>query len=171
MKLPISLAVLTAAAACTTIQSTPPASGIDVRTIMQQQTNPAVLAIWDITNNAMNDEGGVDPAQMDAAKWQRIAEQSERLAASGHAMAAADAYMAAAPGNRAVGEGELTMAEVQRLIDGDPALFRQMSASLGTHADKLASAARARDAATTGDLVAELDGICASCHMRFWHPQ
>ncbi len=86
-------------------------------------------------------------------------------------MAAAGAYVAALPGNTAVKEGELTMAEVQRLIDGDPTLFRQMSAAFAAHADKLVAAARARDAAAAGNLVAELDGACASCHSRFWHPQ
>ena len=158
------------AAACATVPAPPPGS-IDVRSVMQQQTNPAVLSIWDVTNNAMNEDGGLDPAQMDNAKWQGIAEQADRLAASGHSMAEAPGYLAAAPGNTAVGEGELTMAEIQRLIDGHPMLFRQMSAALGEHGDKLAAAARARDAVATEALVAELDGVCANCHMRFWHPQ
>jgi cytochrome c556 len=167
---PIAAAVLALAAACATVPAPPPGS-IDVRTVMQQQTNPAVLAIWDVTNNAMDDEGGLDPAQLDAAKWQRIAEEAERLATSGHAMGDAVGYLAAAPGNTAVAPGELTMAEVQRLIDSDPTLFRQMSAALGAHGDRLAAAAKARDAEATEELVAELDGVCASCHARFWHPQ
>ena len=167
----VAIAALAFAAACTTLPEPAADGAFDVRTTMQQHTNPAVLAIWDVTNNAMDDEAGLNPTQIDAAEWQQVAEQAERLAASGHAMAAAGSYLAASSGNTAVKEGELTMAEVQRLIDSDPTLFRQMSAALGAHGDKLAAAARARDTARTESLVAGLDGVCASCHERFWHPQ
>src|SRR5690606_5670858 len=39
-------------------------SEIDVRAAMQDRVNPAMLAIWDVGNNAMNDTGGIDPALM-----------------------------------------------------------------------------------------------------------
>jgi hypothetical protein len=28
---------------------------------MQDRVNPAMLAIWDVGNNALNDDGGIDP--------------------------------------------------------------------------------------------------------------
>jgi len=144
---------------------------LDVRAAMQQQVNPAVMSIWDVTNNAMNDEGGLDPAQMDAAGWAQVAEGADLLAASGTAMADASTYIAAAPDNAEVAEGEIAMAEVQRHIDSDPRLFGQMGAAFASHAGKLAAAARARDAAATSALVADLDGVCESCHARFWYPE
>src|SRR5690606_36067382 len=85
-----AVGILAFVAACATTAATNSAAGLmDVRAAMQQQVNPAMLSIWDVTNNAMNDEGALDPAQLDAAKWQQIAEGADALAASGDAMAAA----------------------------------------------------------------------------------
>lgn len=166
----VAVAALAFAAACTTVTALPVGT-LDVRGMMQQHVNPAVMSIWDVTNNAMDDEGGIDSAQMDEAKWRQVAEGAERLAASGREMAAATAFVAAAPGNTAVDEGEVSMAEVQRHIDGDPRLFRLMANAQAAHADRLAAAARAQDAVATGELVAGLDSVCESCHARFWYPE
>ena len=159
------------AACATTTAATLPAGTVDVRAAMQQQVNPAMLSIWEITNNAMNDAGGIDPSQMDAARWQQVATGADTLAASGKAMAEVTAYIAAAPGNSAVGEGEVSMAAVQRHLDSDPRLFGQMAAAFAAHSEKLAAAARSQDAAAAGDLVAQMDGVCESCHARVWEPE
>ena len=143
----------------------------DVRTIMQQQVNPATLAIWEVGNNAMNDVGGIDPAKMDAAKWTALAERAETLAAAGRAMAAKNAPQASAPDNTTVAEGETSMADVQRALDADPAGFHQLGGAFAEHATRLAAAAKARDAAAAGDLVAGLDAVCESCHAKYWYPE
>lgn len=164
--------VLVFAAACaTTTTTTPPSGALDVRAVMQQSVNPAMLSIWDVTNNAMNDEGGVDPAQMDAAKWQQIAAGADELAAAGTAMAEAQAFVAAAPDNAAVDEGAVPMAEVQQHLDSDPRLFAQMAAAFAAHSAQLAEAAKKQDAVATSALVIEMDGVCESCHARFWYPE
>lgn len=144
---------------------------VDVRAAMQQGINPAMLAIWDVGNNAMNDSGGIDPALMDAEKWTRLAESAEQLAAVGHALAAGEEFIAAAPDNREVGEGEITMDAVEAYLTADPETFRLLSAQFADHADKLAVAAKARDAATTGDLIAGMDAACESCHAQYWYPE
>lgn len=149
-------------------QSTGP---VDVRATMQQQVNTAMLAIWDISNNAMTESGGIDPAQMDEARWTQVAEAADRLAAAGHSMAGSGSFLAAAPDNMTVGEGEITMVDVQKHLDGDPDGLRQMAAAMAGHAEKIAAAARARDAAATGELIAETDAVCESCHARYWYPE
>lgn len=148
-----------------------PAAPVDVRAAMQQQVNPAMLAIWDVGNNAMNDEGGLDPAKLDDVKWMRVAEAAEQLAAAGHAMAAGQGFLAAAPGNAAVGEGEVAMSEVQKHLDADPAGFRVAATAFAEHAERIAAAARTKDAASAGDLIAATDAVCESCHSRFWYPE
>ena len=148
-----------------------PAAPLDVRAAMQERINPAMLAIWDVSNNALGDDGGIDPGLMDDGKWQRIAEAAGHLSAASKAMATADAFVAAGPGNGEVGNGEITMAAVQEHLDHDPAQLRQMAAALADHADRIAAAARARDARTAGDLIGETDAVCESCHMTFWYPE
>lgn len=144
---------------------------VDVRAAMQQQVNPAILAIWDIGNNAMNDEGGIDPALMDDAKWASLAEAAGNLAEASRHMAAGDSFHAAGADNMEVAEGEISMADVQRFLDGDPEGFRALATAQADHADRLLAAANARDVAAAGELVAGVDGVCEDCHSRFWYPE
>lgn len=148
-----------------------PAAPLDVRATMQGRVNPAMLAIWDVGNNALNENGGIDFKLMDDAKWAQVAEAATQLAAAGKDMAAAGAFVAAAPDNAAVDEGEITMAAVQQHIDGGPDGLRQMAAAFADHAARIAAAAKAKDAQTAGDLIAETDQVCETCHLEFWYPE
>lgn len=146
-------------------------AALDIRAAMQQRVNPATLAIWDVSNNALDDEGAIDPGLMDDAKWAQIADAAGQLSAAGKDIAAAEAFIATAPGNTAVAEGEIAMEAVQKHIDADPAGLKQMAAGLADHADRIAAAARAKDAKAAGDLISEMDGVCESCHARYWYPE
>ena len=146
------------------------AAPVDIRATMQQQVNPATLAIWDVGNNAMNDAGGIDPALMDDAKWAALAEAAGQLGAVARGLAGGTAFIASAPDNAEVAEGEITMAAVQGYVDADPDAFRAEAATLAEHADKLAAAAAAKDVEQTGELVSQMDTVCESCHARFWYP-
>lgn len=166
-----SLLVAVAALGLFAISATAQSSQVDVRAAMQDGVNPAMLAIWDVGNNAMNDSGGIDPALMDADKWASLAAAAEELAAAGHALSAGESFIAAAPGNREVADGEITMDAVQEYLSADPETFRLLAAQFAEHSDKLAAAARTQDAATAGDLVAEMDAVCESCHAQYWYPE
>jgi hypothetical protein len=170
-KLPLTA---TAAAALALFAATALAQGaapLDVRAEMQKHVNPAVMSIWDVTNNAVSDDGGIDPAQMDDDKWAQVAVGADRLSIAGQDLAIASAYLAAAPDNLEVAEGEVPMAKVQVHLDADPKGFAELARTLADHAEQLASAARAKDAATAGALVSEMDAVCESCHARFWYPE
>ena len=147
------------------------ATPVDVRAAMQQQVNPATMAIWDIGNNAMNDAGGIDPALMDDAKWSALAKAAGELSAAAKGLAAGTSFIASAPDNATVAEGEIAMADVQKHLDADPEGFSQMATALAEHADKLAAAASAKDVATAGELVSGIDQVCESCHMTYWYPE
>lgn len=164
----IASAGLAVFAASAVAQSAAP---LDVRTTMQDQVNPAMLAIWEVGNNALNEEGGIDPALMDADKWGRVAKAADQLAIAGNAMAAAEGFVAASPNNTMVAEGEIAMATVQQHLDADPAGLRQMATAFAEHSERLAAAARTQDAGTAGDLIAGMDGLCESCHSRYWYPE
>lgn len=146
-------------------------SALDVRAAMQNGINPAMTSIWDVSNAAVSDDGGIDPALMDDAKWAQIAKGADRLSASAKVLSEGSAFLASAHDNVSVAEGEVEMAEIQKHLDGDPHGFAQMAAGLAGHAAKLAAAARGKDAATAGRLVSELDGVCEGCHTRYWYPE
>lgn len=141
----------------------------NVRVAMTQNVNPSMLGIWEITNNAMDENGGLDPTQMDEAKFDNLAYSAGRLAEAGRIMAEWEAPVAAAANNRTVSEEQVSMDHVQHLLDGDPAGFRQLAAAFAEHSEKLVAAAKARDAVATGTLVGEMDAVCESCHAQYWY--
>ena len=167
----VAAAAFGAFAISATAQSGAQSGQVDVRAAMQQGINPAMLAVWDVSNNAMNDEGALDPASMDATKWASIAASAEQLAATGRAMESGESFIAAAAGNTEVGEGEISMEAVQKYLAADPETFRLLAGQFAEHADKIVAAARAQDAATAGALIAEMDAVCESCHAQFWYPE
>ncbi|MFC3101904.1 hypothetical protein [Altererythrobacter lauratis] len=161
----VGLAALAAPAAT---QGTEP---LYVRHEMQAEINPAVVAIWDVGNTATDDYGMLDASKMTQAQWNTLADAAAALVASSERMARAGDIRAAAPGNMATEEYEVTMAQVQDYIDADPATFRVRAAEFALVARNLETAARARDAAVAGEIVANLDAECAVCHAQFWYPE
>ena len=147
------------------------AAPLDVRATMQGQVNPAMTAIWDVGNNALDDNGGLDASLLDDAKWATIANNADKLAAAGTAISQAGGFIAAAAGNSTVAEGEITMAAVQEHLDANPDGLKQMGAAFADSATRLAAAARAKDARTAGDLISGMDQVCESCHLEYWYPE
>lgn len=150
-----------------------PASVLDVRAAMQQGINAATMEIWDVGNNAMGDDGGIDPAQMTPENWDRLAAAAEVLRGVALDMHGAQTIIAASPDNMPTGDepGAVPMEDVQRFIDADPQGFRDAALVLADHAGLLVGAAQSRDARVAGDLVAQLDQVCEVCHSQFWYPE
>lgn len=167
------LAALGALASCQTVG--PPARGreIDTRVAMVAGVNPAAVAIWDITNEAMDEDGEIDPMRMDDEAWARLREAAELLEDWSRRMAEAEAIRAAGPDlvGGEVPEGVASRAEIQAMIDADPAGFRAEARDLAERARLLVAAARARDLAATGHRAGEIDAPCQGCHTRYWYKQ
>ncbi|MCB2066516.1 MAG: cytochrome c [Erythrobacter sp.] len=155
-------------------EAAPEAESQTLHDVMLSEIDAPADALWDVSNAAIGDEGGLDPALMDDAKWDRIAELAEQVAAGAHTISTLDPITVAAPGV-AIGDADVpgghTAAQVQAAIDANPELFREMAQTLGMHVADLAAAARARDAASAGPLIDQLDGVCESCHLNFWYPE
>lgn len=145
---------------------------LDVRATMQQGVNAATMEIWDVGNNAMGDDGGIDPAQMTPESWARLETAAQSLKALALTMHDADAFVAASPDTMPEESepGAVSMEDVQRYIDADPEGFRAAALALADHAGLLAGAAQTRDAAAAGGLVAQLDQVCETCHAKYWYP-
>ncbi|MEO0061853.1 MAG: hypothetical protein RLZZ08_413 [Pseudomonadota bacterium] len=141
-----------------------------LRSAMKDRVNPAIFGIWDITNNAMDDNGGIDAKLMNADKWAIVEARARDLAQASRALASATTIRANAPGDEKVDAGAVPMSAIQGYLDANPAAFRALATTQAEHAEKLAAAAKAHDAAAAGELVAGLDGVCESCHSRFWYP-
>lgn len=143
-----------------------------IKSHMQGPVNDATNALWEIGNNAMDDEGGIDPAQMDDAKWEQIARSADLLEVSAEKMADTPIIRAALPGHERDEEpGAYSMVDVQAYYDADPEAFRLMAEQLADHAAKISAAAKARNAREAGLLIGGIDQVCESCHARYWYPE
>lgn len=165
---PVVAFILTglALAACQTSQ-TPSATGtVDTHEAMVRWINPAAMAIWDVSNNAMGEAGGLDPALMDDAAWTRMRQAAELLELHSRHMAEAQTLRVGAHNDEL--EGFATRAEIQAMIDADPQGFRTLSRETADHARELAAAALARNVQQAGGLTESLSERCQDCHSRYW---
>ena len=160
-----------ALAACATTALSQDGPQVDVRHEMQVEVNPAIVSIWDVTNNALDDNGNLDPAQISDEGWAQIAAGAAKLAASTDRMANAASFIAASPGNWATEDYEVSMDVVQHSLDADPAAFRAYASLFSRTARQLEAAATAKDGAAAADIVPRLDSECSGCHNAFWYPE
>ncbi len=163
--------VLLAVAACTTTGAVPPPSGLDVRRTMVDSINPAALAIWDVGNNAVDEEGAPDPSQIDTAAIARLHESATSMSDTAKRLAEAPVLRASGPdlvGGK-VPEGVASREQIQAAIDANPAGFRAYARVMQGQADAIVAAADAKDTATLAQLVTGFDGACQSCHEKYWY--
>lgn len=146
---------------------------VDVRANMVEGVNPAALAIWDVGNAAMDEDGGLDPAQMDAAAWAKVAEAARSLGTYAHRLAAAKILRASGPDlvDGKVPEGVSSREQIQAMIDANPGGFRAVAATMEQQANALAAAATDRNLEKAGQLIATFDQTCQACHENYWYPK
>lgn len=170
MRAVFALSCLALLASASVAASQAPAP-LDMRHAMQTEVNPAIVAIWDVTNAALDDNGNLSPALISDAGWTQIADNAARLAESTERMAAAQSFIAASPGNRATEDYEVSMDVVQASLDAEPAGLRTYAAAFAAKARELETAARTRDGSRMAQIVPEMDGACAGCHSAYWYPE
>jgi hypothetical protein len=168
-----SIAIVASAIAVAAVAATPDGATVDVRANMVEGVNPAALAIWDVGNAAMDENGALDPAQMDAAAWAKVAEAAQSLGTYAHRLAAAGTIRASGPDlvDGKVPEGVSSRERIQAMIDANPAGFRASAAGMEEQAKALAAAAGKRDLKATGELIASFDQACQGCHENYWYPK
>ena len=149
--------------ACQTTPAATPAPGaqaevVDVRRTMIDGVNPAALAIWEVGNAAVDDEGMADASKLDAATLTRLREAAQMLATYAALMAEAPTLRAGGPdpvGGK-VPEGIATREQIQAAIDANPEGFRAYSRAMGAEAEGILAAIAA------GDIEALAAGSCRS---------
>jgi cytochrome c556 len=159
-------------AGCQTIAAEPTAPDtVDVRQNMVEGVNPAALAIWDVGNNAADENGELDPAQMDAAAWAKVREAAQSLSTYAHRLATAKVIRASGPDlvDGKVPEGVSSREQIQAMIDANPAGFRAVAGTMEEQAKALASAAGERNLEKTSQLISGFDGTCQACHQSYWY--
>ena len=173
-KIALSGAAVIMIAGC---ETTPPAAhatadgAVDVRQAMIDGVNPAALAIWDVGNDAIDEQGQPDVSKLDVPALARLREAAQTLGTYAELMGEARVLKASGPdlvGGR-LPEGIASREQIQAAIDADPAGFRAYSKAMGAEADGILAAIQAGDRASVASRVASFDGACQSCHERYWY--
>lgn len=129
--------------------------------------------VWDVSNDATDEDGNPDGSKLKPADWQKIASAARRVSEVAKRYAGEGPIVVVAPGQKIDGEGTANAwggKEVQRAIDANPAAFRAFSGQMGTAMDRIVTATGKRDAKALADVAGSLDQVCESCHMAFWYP-
>ena len=168
-----AIALLAALPLATAVYAETRDDAVDVRAAMVNEINPATLAVWKVSNAAIDDKGAIDPAKMDDAAWADLIDAAEQLGKAAERLAQAKAVIAAGPDNLPAGNGEEgrpAMHEIQGYIDSDFETFREEALVLSDVAAVLGQASRLRDDESVSMMVEEMNFSCESCHKQFWYP-
>lgn len=161
----------TAFAADSTRDSGQPA--VTMQSIMLSKINPQATALWDITGNALDDEGTLDGKKISAEQWTKLLELGKSIEEGGKLLNA-DKVIAAAPGVKIQDEGAQgasTAQDVQRYLDAKPAELRTQASLLQRVGTDLIDAAKNHDSTKLAEISDSLDQVCENCHKVFWYPQ
>jgi hypothetical protein len=141
---------------------------------MVTQVNPQGLALWEITNGAIDENGDLAASKLTAANWAKLLQIGSALQRAGQSLAASHGITAALPGTKLQDEGNpgsATAADVQRYLDAQPEEFRKHALDLKKTGDEVVQAARKHDVKQLAGIAEALDGVCESCHLIFWYPK
>ena len=167
------LAASLAVAACSSAEDRAAHEGLTLQQIMRDKVDTNAHALWDATNPALDDQVGLDPAEMSDDAWTELDSRSAALEQGALAIARMHPIVVVRPGQEvadAAIEGAYSAAQVQAAIDADPAKLREMATSLAMYSGLLSAAADVRDARAAGKLIEGLNDQCESCHLDFWYP-
>jgi hypothetical protein len=159
--------------ACSSEKEEAPKQGPTLHEVMKDKVDLNADALWDVSNAAIGQAAGIDPAKMTDATWAQIEQRATAVQQAALEIASMDPIIVVKPGVKIADEGVPggdTGADVQAGIDKDPQKLRDFANALAVHMGDLATAARAHDAAKAGPLIDQLDGVCEDCHLEFWYP-
>jgi hypothetical protein len=142
--------------------------------VMKDEVDTRGDDVWAVGNAHIDGDAGLDGASMTDADWTRLA-----TAATSLRQAALDIVnlpkplVVVKPGTKIAYEDTSwgdSAASVQANVDKDPQGLIDLANALAQHGADIAAAAGKHDAETAGRLINELDGVCESCHVKYWYP-
>lgn len=155
-------------------QGQEPAPKATLHEVMKKEVDKLGDDVWAVGNAHINGDAGLDGASMSEADWAKLA-----AAATSLRQAALDVVnlpkpiVVVKPGTKIAYEDTSwgdSAASVQANVAQDQQGLLNLANALAEHSGEIATAAGKHDAATAGRLINELDGVCESCHVKYWYP-
>ncbi len=155
-------------------QQAQPAPQATLHQIMKTEVDPRADDVWAVGNAHMSKDAGLDGSTMTDADWAKLASTAQNLKQAAQDLASLpDPITVVAPGGKIAYQddpGGDKPEAVQQNVDKDPQGVRDLANALSRHMDSLIAAANKHDAKAAGTLLNQLDGVCESCHVKYWYP-
>ncbi|MBN8831189.1 MAG: cytochrome c [Sphingomonadales bacterium] len=142
--------------------------------LMKDVVAPQAQALWDAGNKGTDDEGNPDASKLDEKDWRSLLAAARTVKEAATSLAGPARVIVGPPGMKLQDQdapGAASAIAVQGYIDKEPKAFTENARALASVADLFIKAAETRDAALLADASDKMDGICETCHSRFWYPQ
>jgi hypothetical protein len=145
-----------------------------IHEVMKEEVDKRADDVWGVGNKHMSEDAGMNGATMTDADWKKLAAAATNLHDAALDLASLpEPLTVVKPGAKIAYEdtdwGDKATA-VQHNVDQDSQGLRDLANALAKHGADIATAANNHDAATAGKLINELDGVCESCHVKYWYP-
>jgi cytochrome c556 len=151
-----------------------PAKPTTLHEVMKNEVDTRADDVWAVGNKHMTEDAGLNGATMTDADWTKLASAATSLQQAALDLAALPApIVVVKPGAKIAYEDTSwgdSAKSVQHNVDQDQQGVRDLANSLAQHMADLAAAANKHDAVAAGKLDNELDGVCESCHVKYWYP-
>jgi cytochrome c556 len=151
-----------------------PAKPTVLHEVMKNEIDNRADDVWAVGNAHMDKDAGLDGKSMSDADWAKLAATAQHLKEGAQDLATLpDPITVVAPGGKIAYQddpGGDKPEAVQHNVDQDPQGLRDLANALSQHMDDLIAAANKHDAKAAGDLLNGLDGVCESCHVKYWYP-
>jgi cytochrome c556 len=170
----IAVPVVLLAAGCSKKEQQAQPKPTTLHEIMKNEIDNRADDVWAVGNAHMDKDAGLDGASMKAEDWAKLAAAAQSLKEGAQDLATLpDPITVVQPGGKIAYQDDLGGDKpdaVQHNVDQDPQGVRDLANALAQHMDDLIAAANKRDAKAAGDLLNGLDGMCESCHVKYWYP-
>jgi hypothetical protein len=141
-----------------------------VQDVMLSVIDPSADAVWDSVATVISADGVEERRPSTDEDWAEMRIHAVRLAEASNLLLM-EGRLIARPGFKSEFPGvELEPEEIQALVTGDPATWREGAQGLREVGVTLLNAVEARDADALFDAGEALDQRCESCHQHYWYP-
>jgi hypothetical protein len=143
-----------------------------VSDLMEGLIDPCADALWDSVAYIANAKGIEDRQPRTPEEWQAVRAQAVNLIEAANLRSMPGRIVAHDSPNEPPksAAGELSHAEIQKLIDGNHEGFVQFARVLQNATSVALSAIDAKNAQALMDAGTTIDNACEACHLTYWYP-
>ncbi|MGZ3275133.1 MAG: hypothetical protein ACXU82_15140 [Caulobacteraceae bacterium] len=148
-----------------------PAAVASIQEIMKAVVEPASNGVWKLPASINDPESKATQAQKDA-DWLNVRHAAVALSESANLLVMPGRRTVAA-GGKIQDEGQagnLPSADIQKLIESDPAEFRKYAKGLQDATLETMAAIDAKNADALTEKGGKIDEACEACHLKYWYP-